>query len=142
MKKSKRILSILLSMVMVFGAIGASGINAMAASSVSKTYSVKAFVNTYTAKLSANLTTTKLTASTYYESKAKYLVTVGIATRTDKNSNGNYNTDMDDASMTNVTGKTASITLSSGSKRYSKAFTEHAITTTSDESIKTYNLTV
>ena len=142
MKNSKKVLSIILSFVMMFSVVGASGLSAMAANSVSKTYSVKAFVNTYTAKLSANLSSTELKASTYYESKAKELVTFGIATRTDKNSKGNYNTDMDDSSMTNVTGKTASITIKSGTKRYSKAFTEHAIKTTSDESVLTYNLTV
>ena len=142
MKSSKKITSIILSLIMMFGVVGASNVNAIAANSVSKTYSVKAFVNSYTAKLDAKVTSTKLTASTYYENKAKELVTVGIATRTDKNAKGNYNTDMDDSSMTNVTGKTASITLNSGSKKYSKAFTEHHIKTTSDQSTLTYNLTV
>lgn len=51
MQKSKKLFSVLLAMLMVFSISGASGLNAAAANSVSKTYSVKALVNSYTAKL-------------------------------------------------------------------------------------------
>ncbi|MCD7723267.1 MAG: hypothetical protein LUH82_04895 [Clostridiales bacterium] len=92
--------------------------------------------------LSAKITSSKLTASTYYEGKAKELVTIGFAIRSDTDANGNYRFDSEESTLTNVTGKTASLFISAGSKKYIKSVTEHYIKTSAEESSKTYTLTV
>lgn len=143
MKKYKRIVALLLSCVMAFSVLSATGIQALAANSINTSFSVKAFVKNYTAKVSANVTSTKLTASTYYESTAKELATIGVAVRTDKDSNGNYRMESTESTKYNVSGQTASVTITaSSSQRYRGAVTTHYVKTTSDELAKTYNLYV
>lgn len=118
MKKSKKVLSILLSLVMMFSIIGGSTISATAATTFK---SGPYYVN-------KNFLATKLGgrgSTSYSGATAEYLVAMIVTTKVNKNGT-KINPDMDDAYAYNTTSSgVAKVSCSGTTNRYTKVTCTH-----------------
>lgn len=143
-QKNKRIISVIISMILLFGILGTFS-SVYAISLYSSNYSLRQSSlskTEYEITVKGSVTSSKLTTSTKYAGTAKQLCAYGWAFRTDTDSNGFYRVDYSESEVKGKE-KTASVTINASTGiKCRTAVTTHYVETSYDNWDKTYNLTV
>lgn len=137
--ENKRLLSIIISIFLVFAILGTVSIAyATSYSSNGSLRQSKVFTTEYEIKVKGSITSSKLTASTEYAGNAKQVYVSGTGIRTDLATPNLYANQFDYASLVG-TKKTAAISFDVDSgKKFKSAVNTHYVETSFGEWVKTY----